>query len=115
MIKLLPGLKVVSLALFSLAFALATAEATVRFLGLDDALRLSPYPTRGWQHVPGVKFQHHGEGRGLVEINAHGFRDRTRPLVKSSGTFRVLVLGDSMTESVQVNLEETFLYLAAAY
>jgi lysophospholipase L1-like esterase len=43
-----------------------------------------------------------------VSINRHGLRDREREIEKKPGTTRIAVLGDSFTEGVQVNDEETF-------
>src|SRR5207237_633528 len=40
--------------------------------------------------------------------NADGFRDRTYPRAKPPGTFRVVVLGDSITLGWGVALEESF-------
>lgn len=50
----------------------------------------------------------YGEYRAEVRINSDNLRDVERPLVKPAGTYRVLVLGDSLTEAVQVSLEDTF-------
>lgn len=40
--------------------------------------------------------------------NAIGMRDSEHRLEKSSGTFRILVLGDSFIEAIQIPLEDTF-------
>ncbi len=50
----------------------------------------------------------HGEFRTEVRINSDNLRDVERPVRKPPGTLRILVLGDSMVESVQVELEATF-------
>jgi lysophospholipase L1-like esterase len=66
-------------------------------------------PVTGIRHIAGK------EGRWVstefdvvVRINSHGFRDRERTIEKAPGARRVLVLGDSMTEAFQVELEEAF-------
>ena len=47
--------------------------------------------------------------RHRVEINALGLRDRPRTFEREPGRQRVVVLGDSYVEAMQVDLEETFL------
>lgn len=43
-----------------------------------------------------------------IEINSHGRRDVERPWAKPPGVKRVLALGDSFTEAMQVGLDETW-------
>lgn len=45
--------------------------------------------------------------RSQVRINSAGLRDVERPLRKPEGVTRLLVLGDSMVEGLQVELEQT--------
>lgn len=71
-------------------------------------------PHVGWRHRPGVErtfidcsspkseFQTH------VRFDANGFRGSGRDTTKRPGTFRVLLLGDSFTEALQVEEAETF-------
>ncbi len=71
-------------------------------------------PEYGWTHEPnsggwyygciGRKFEWSAETR----INGLGLRDRERTYEKPPGTTRVLLLGDSITEAVQVPFEQTF-------
>ena len=73
-----------------------------------------PDRVAGWTLVPGM----HGEAvvcagdrvlaRHRIEINALGQRDRPRNLARAASMPRVLVLGDSFVESLQVDLAETF-------
>src|SRR5690606_3914579 len=46
------------------------------------------------------------EFRVPVRINSHGLRDRERSLEKPAGSRRVLVVGDSHVEALQVELED---------
>ncbi|MGH7790756.1 MAG: hypothetical protein ACREOB_00435 [Thermodesulfobacteriota bacterium] len=46
-----------------------------------------------------------------MKMNSQGFRDKERLYEKSKGTFRILILGDSMTEGLEVPLERTFPYI----
>jgi hypothetical protein len=65
----------------------------------------------GWGLAPGREgpsFDDHGEFRTDVRINSRGLHDLEHPYVKSPDSFRVLVLGDSYIEGLQVDLEQMF-------
>jgi hypothetical protein len=49
--------------------------------------------------------------RTHVRTNALGFRDTERDLKKEAGTYRILLLGDSFMEALQVEFEESFPHL----
>lgn len=83
-------------------------EVGVRALGWDAPPIWEPDPVLGWKHIPGASAIWTEEGHGLVEINGLGLRDRERTLDRPTGTFRVAVFGDSMTEAAQVNLDQSF-------
>ena len=73
----------------------------------------SDLPLVGWKHRPGA----HGwaqqcvddapEWRSYTRINDHGLRDRDVPYARTAA-FRILVLGDSFTEGMQVDEDATF-------
>lgn len=73
-------------------------------------------PTRGdarflSAHVPSAKGYHSNEYDEFsveISINSHGLRDVERPWEKPDGGFRILTLGDSVTEGFQVDLDKTF-------
>jgi hypothetical protein len=71
----------------------------------------------GWLHRPnraGWAYDCIGrryEWRTWVTTNSHGLRDREVGYEKPPGTRRVLVLGDSITEALQVPWEKTFAHL----
>lgn len=68
----------------------------------------------GWAHIPGARAEVPvcgGEreiARHAITINALGQRDRPRQLARTGGVGRVLVLGDSFVEAMQVELDESF-------
>jgi lysophospholipase L1-like esterase len=64
----------------------------------------------GWVHIPGASFRWNSTGEYDVEVtyNWQGLRDREHTYQKPADTFRILALGDSMTEGIQVPMEETF-------
>jgi hypothetical protein len=74
----------------------------------------------GWTHRPGgvgeayACFGRRYEWRAPVAINAHGLRERAIDYPKPTGVRRVLLLGDSMTEAIQVPAERTFARLVEA-
>ncbi len=70
-------------------------------------------PELGFSHVPGatgwwVSIINPLEFRTRVSINAHGLREREITLEKPDGYARVLVLGDSVTNALEVPLEATY-------
>lgn len=59
--------------------------------------------------VPGASFREKtGEWDIRIRINSHGLRDREIPYEKTSGAYRILVLGDSQTFGQGVEAEETY-------
>ncbi len=89
--------------------ALLIAEAALRILGVTSRLVYSPNPYYGWGHNAGDEFFWTTESRELkIKINALGLRDRDHPYEKAEGTSRILVLGDSFPEALQVRLEDAF-------
>ena len=102
--------RVIGLIIVALAAGIGTLEGGARWLVVmpDEFLRPDPGGA-GIHHIAGR------EGRWVssefdvrVRINADGFRDRERATSKPPGTRRIVVLGDSITEALQVPLEETF-------
>ncbi len=101
-----------------LVLAIALSEVGVRVAkryvcsGRGASL-YAPHPELGWFHVPGSAawqyacFDRSFEFRTWTEIDSRGLRDREWPAAEAAGE-RVLLLGDSITEAVQVRLEETF-------
>ncbi|MGI9305288.1 MAG: SGNH/GDSL hydrolase family protein [Gammaproteobacteria bacterium] len=93
---------VLSLLLLEGAVRVYSALYFPKMMVLDDTL--------GWRHASGREktfINEYGESV-LVRQNSYGFRGPERPRRSSSGSFRVLVLGDSFTEGVQVSEEQLF-------
>ncbi|HYV19115.1 MAG TPA: hypothetical protein VFC25_08805 [Verrucomicrobiae bacterium] len=105
------GPRVVSsllLVVVSLAAALAIGEIGVRLLGLEGRAQVRVVPGKGMTFEPGAAYRHVKEGFSEGHFNAQGFRDRERSVAKPPGGFRILVLGDSFVEALQVPLDEAF-------
>ena len=95
---------------------------TVTLLLLEGVARLIPlWPDPisdvdselGWSHVPGAKgwwvnIATPLEFRTYVQISSQGLRDREFELEKAAGVTRILLLGDSMVDGLEVPLENTF-------
>src|SRR5262249_28752753 len=103
------------------------AGFAIAFLVVEAALalRVAPHcggtppfwrPDRdvGWALVPGIRREAavcrgtETVARYVVEVNALGQRDRPRTYARTPGRRRVLVLGDSFVEAMQVEFGETF-------
>ena len=70
-----------------------------------DMKRVSSIPELGHEHVPNRR----GKLMGVdVEINSQGLRDYEYPLTKEPGTYRILVVGDSMTFGWGASFEDTY-------
>lgn len=87
----------------------AAAEVILRVF-LPQTLGLRWYTREGVMvHVPGLRATYvRPEYRTRVEINSDGLRDREYPPGKPPGAYRILVLGDSYAEGLQVSVEQTF-------
>lgn len=97
----------------SLLVPLLLLEAALRLYGpilpgnYNTGTFLTPHPVYGRFHVPGfdgwVKTR---ELTSRVTINSLGLRGPERPYAKPPGVRRILYLGDSFTEAVQVSEQD---------
>jgi lysophospholipase L1-like esterase len=99
----------IALVLFGLGVALALMEGGLRATSQASDNFWQPDPVLGHFHIP----EQTGFWRSTcfdvpVRISSQGFRDREYAREKGTGTYRVVVLGDSMTEGLQVRAEETY-------
>jgi lysophospholipase L1-like esterase len=92
----------------SIAVGFFLVEIGLRLVGMGTDRVWEPHPRFGWHHVPGATTHFTEEGDGWVRINSLGYRDRERTQTKPPGSYRIAVFGDSMTEGMQVNLDQTF-------
>ncbi|MFM8277072.1 MAG: SGNH/GDSL hydrolase family protein [Cyanobium sp.] len=70
--------------------------------------RYRPDPVRGYALRPGAAGVWTREGRGRVSINREGLRDQDHSRQPRPGVLRVAVLGDSFSEALQVDLDQTW-------
>jgi lysophospholipase L1-like esterase len=104
-----------ALALGSLALALVLAEAFLRLSTWPrpmEGLRAlhEVRPDRAWLYGlrPGAHVRLRTPRELEYVINGQGFRDREHPVGKAPGSYRILVLGDSVTFGYGVPGAETF-------
>jgi hypothetical protein len=95
----------------SLAVGVGLFELVVRAADID--YDLSPnwryHPVLGWSQVPNGSYEFVRDDRPVrVRFNSLGFRDDEHSQLKPAGVRRIVLIGDSFCEAVQVNLEETF-------
>jgi SGNH hydrolase-like domain, acetyltransferase AlgX len=91
-------------------------ELAFRVVPNDYRERVAPDPEgSGDLHVPGGTYEFKGMLLGqaraevnLVRWNAHGWHDVDHALEKPAGTVRLLVMGDSFVEGLQVQTDELF-------
>jgi hypothetical protein len=101
------------LVLISTLIGLAVCEIALRFLGYKyTGSTFTADPLLGWSLRPGASAWEVDEGVAWTKINSHGYRDRERTVDKPQGVYRIAVLGDSITEASQVDIDKTFTWLA---
>jgi hypothetical protein len=98
------------LAGFGIGLALAVAEFGVRALRLVPARFWEADPILGTRLIAGKEgwwTQEELEFRVPVRVNSAGWRDVEHSLVKPAGVYRIVILGDSFIEALQVPLQDT--------
>ena len=87
--------------------SLLFVEVGLRVAGLKFPAFYTVDSERGFALRPGAQGEWTREGRGDVRINRAGFRGRDVDLSPSPGALRIAVLGDSFTEALQVDEQQT--------
>jgi len=89
--------------------ALIISEGTLWLIGFSNPHFHMSDPDLGISLRPGAQGLYQKEGTAYVRINSDGLRDIEHSITKPLGTFRIVVLGDSYAEGLQINLEQLFL------
>lgn len=102
---------VLNLTLFFIVFliSLALAEILLRLL-LPQNLNYTAFDGNlMYKHIPSLEFKYfRQEFSNTIKFNSKGLRDYEYEYKKNSNVQRVLILGDSFPEALQVSLNETF-------
>ena len=100
--------------LFTILLVLGALEASLRLFGpilpgnYTSGAYLERHPIYGFFHVPNYEgWQHSSEYFARVHFSNLGLRDPRTSYEKPPGTFRILLLGDSFMEAIQVEQQET--------
>ncbi len=89
---------------------LLIAETTLRIIGKSWPIYDAYLHDENVGNVlkPNVEFKWTKEGEAHIKINSRGLRDSEHQIPKPENTWRFAVLGDSMAEALQVEIENTF-------
>lgn len=88
--------------------AIFLLEAYLRIAAVGQQEFLQPDLQLGCKHIPNKVVTWRLEGFSNDRINSDGLRDSEHLFAKPKGVFRIALLGDSATESMQVNLDQTY-------
>jgi len=88
--------------------SLLFVEVGLRVVGLKYPAFYTVDSERGFALRPGAQGEWTREGRGLVRINRSGFRGPDVDRSPTPGVLRIAVLGDSFTEALQVDEQQSF-------
>lgn len=103
-----PVARVVGFNLAVLLAMLGVFEVALRLAGVRFPAFYQPDWARGYALRPGASGLWSREGRAHVTINADGLRDGPHPRQTPPGVLRVAVLGDSFSEALQVDQDQTW-------
>jgi len=93
---------------FYLVVAVALLEGFFRIAGVGQGEFLQPDLQMGCRHIPGKVVTWRLEGYSCDRFSSDGLRDTEHSFAKPAGIYRIALLGDSATESMQVNMNETY-------
>lgn len=90
----------------------AILEVIVRAGSLEGEVFITLDPCVGHINKPRITGTHvFADSSNFVEFNSKGFHDVEHFIERKNGTYRILVLGDSFTEALQVKRGEMFSHL----
>ncbi|MBS1992937.1 MAG: hypothetical protein JSS83_20610 [Cyanobacteria bacterium SZAS LIN-3] len=92
--------------LLVLILAIAVLEGFFAWAGVGEQNFLKPDRELGTVHIPGKRITWRLEGYSSDRLSVDGWRDRDRSKAKPAKVFRIALLGDSQTESLQVPLDK---------
>lgn len=78
---------------------------------IGEAEYLKPDPILGFSPMPNKHVTKADEGVGQAQYNRYALPEPERSLTKPDNTYRIVVIGDSFVEALQVEREQNFCYL----
>lgn len=78
-------------------------------LGEEEIYKLDP--ELGFRHMSNKRITWRSEGLATSYFNEDGLREPGASVAKAAGVYRIALLGDSLTESLQVSNEQSFGHL----
>jgi hypothetical protein len=96
------------IALLLVGAMVAVLEIALRAAGYSKPIWYRADPQLGWTLRPGARGLYNEEGMSRIRISPAGMRDRSHPIAKPRGVYRIAVLGDSYAEAMQVDFRDTF-------
>lgn len=88
--------------------ALIVVEFTLYLAGLGEEEIFKLDPVFGFVHMNNKRVTWRSEGYARSYLGPDGMREPGATIEKPAGVFRVALLGDSLVESLQVPIEQTF-------
>ena len=96
------------LLLGSIVIAVLVLETGLRVLDIQHPSPAVPDTLIGWRFKPGASYVFKKEGFSEGRINSLGLRDVEHEYRKPADVYRILFLGDSYVEALQVDLDSCF-------
>lgn len=91
-----------------LVVGLLLLELIFKFAGICDEENYLVDKRVGWVPVPNRSATYRTEGFSRYTINSLGMRDKERTIAKPPNTFRIAVMGCSVTEGKEVFIDQTY-------
>lgn len=91
--------------------ALLVVEAVLSWTGIGEEEIFRFDKEMGFVHIPNKRITWRSEGFATSCFDANGLRESGITVAKPANTVRVALLGDSLTEGLQVNYDDSFAHL----
>ena len=101
-------LKHAALLVASLLISLLVGELLLVAIGFSYPAWYEPDDVIGWRHRRSLDTDKTSEDHAAVMTNDIGFRDKQSSTDKPANTYRIAVLGHSLSDAVQVDVEQTY-------
>lgn len=107
----LPKARTVATVVACQVAALLAVEGVLAWAGIGEEEIFRFDKQLGFVHIPNKRITWRSEGYATSYFDANGLREKNITVAKPADTIRVALLGDSLTEGLQVPYEESFAHL----